>query len=67
MNSLETDSYTVMSRSHYSESLLHNSELSTEYKILSFSDETAVKEDTKKVYASHCYCINLYSNEENQI
>ncbi len=67
MNSLEIDSYTVISRSHYNESLLHNSELSTEHKILSFFDEIAVKEDTEKVYTSYCYCINLYFNEENQI
>ncbi len=39
MNSLETDSHTVMSRSHYNENLLHNSELSTEHKTLSFFDE----------------------------
>jgi len=67
MNSSETDSYTVMSRSHYSESLLHNSELSTEHKTLSFSDEIAAKEDTEKVYALYYYCINLHFNEENQI
>ena len=67
MNSLETDSYTVMSRSHHNENLLHNSKLSTEYKILSFFNETAAKEDTEKVYASHCHCINLHFNEENQI
>ncbi len=56
-----------MNRSYYSENLLHNSRLSTEYKILSFSDETAAKEDTEKVYVSHCHYINLYFNEENQI
>ncbi len=67
MNSSETDSHTVMSRSHYSESLLHNSELSTEHKTLSFSDEIAAKEDTEKVYALYYYCINLHFNEENQI
>ncbi len=54
-----------MSRSHYSESLLHNSKLSTKYETLSFSDESAIKEDTEKVYASYCHCINLYFNEEN--
>ncbi len=67
MNSLETDSYTVMSKSHYNENLLHNSELNTEYKILSFLNEIAAKEDTEKIYASHCHCINLHFNEENQI
>ncbi len=67
MNSLKTDSYIVMSRSHYNENLLHNSKLSTEYETLSFSDETVIKEDIKKVYALHYYCINLYFNEENQI
>ena len=67
MNSSETDSHIVMNRSHYSKNLSHNSELSTEYKILSFLNETAAKEDTEKVYASHCYCINLHFNEENQI
>jgi len=67
MNSLETDNYTVMSRSHYSENLLHNSEFSTECKILSFLNETAAKEDTKKVYTSYCHCVNLHFNEENQI
>jgi len=67
MNSLETDSYTVMSRSHYSKNLLHNSELSTEHKTLFFSNETAAKEDTEKVYASYYHCINLHLNEENQI
>ncbi len=67
MNSLETDSYIVMSRSHYNENLLYNSELSTECKILSFLNETAVKEDTEKVYALYCHCINLHFNKENQI
>jgi len=67
MNSLETDSYTVMSRSHYSESLLHNSELSIKHKTFSSLNETAAKEDTEKVYALHCHCINLHFNEENQI
>jgi len=67
MNSLETDSHTVMSRSHYNENLSHNSELSIKHKTFSFSDETAVKEDIKKVYTLYCYCINLYFNEENQI
>ncbi len=56
-----------MSRSHYSESFLHNSKLSTKHETLSFSDETAAKEDTEKVYALHCHCINLHLNEENQI
>ena len=67
MNSLKTDSYIVMSRSHYNENLLHNSKLSTEYETLSFSDETVIKEEIKKVYDLHCHCINLYFNEENQI
>ncbi len=67
MNSLEIDSYTVMSRSHYNESLSHNNKLSTKHEILSFSDETAAKEDTKKVYTLYYYCINLHLNEENQI
>ena len=67
MNFLETDSHTVMSRSHYSESLSHNSKLSTECKILSFLNEIIAKEDTEKVYTSYCYCINLHFNEENQI
>jgi len=67
MNFLETDSHTVISRSHYSESLLHNSKLSTKYKTFSFLNETAIKEDTEKVYALHCHCVNLYLNEENQI
>jgi len=67
MNSLETDSYIIMSRSYYSEDLLHNSKLSTEHKTFSFLNETAVKENTEKVYALHCYCIDLYFNEENQI
>jgi len=66
MNSLKIDSYTVMSRSHYNEDLLHNSELSTKYKTLSFLNETAAKKDTKKVYTLYCYCVNLYLNEENQ-
>ncbi len=65
MNSSETDSHIVMSRSHYNESLLHNSELSTEYKTLSFSDETAAKKDIEKVYILYCYCVNLHFNEEN--
>ncbi len=67
MNSLETDSYTIMNRSHYNESLSHNSELSTKYETLSFLNETAAKKDTEKVYALYCHCINLYFNEENQI
>ena len=54
-----------MSRSHYNEDLSHNSKLSTEHEILSFFNETAAKEDTEKVYASYCYCINLHFNEEN--
>jgi len=67
MNSLETDSHIVMSKSHHSESLSHNNKLNTECKILSFLNETAVKEDTEKVYALHCHCVNLHFNEENQI
>jgi len=67
MNSLETDSYTVTSRSHHNENLLHNSKLSTEYRTLSFLNETAAKKDTEEVHASYCHCINLHSNEENQI
>ncbi len=67
MNSSETDSHTVTSRSHYNEDLSHNSELSTEHEILSFLNEIAAKEDTEKVYTSYCHCINLYFNEENQI
>ncbi len=66
MNSLETDSHTVMSRNHYNKDLLHNSRLSTEHKTLSFLNETAAKEDTKKVYTLHCHCVNLHFNEENQ-
>jgi len=66
MNSLETDSYTVISKSHYNESLSHNSKLSTEHKTLSFLNETATKENTEKVYTLYCYCINLHLNEENQ-
>ena len=67
MNSLETDSHTVMSKSHYSENLSHNSEFNTEYETLSFLNETASKENTEKVYISHCHCVNLHFNEENQI
>jgi len=67
MNSLKTDSYTVMSRSHYNKDLSHNSELSTEHKILSFLNETAAKEDTEKVYTLYYHYINLYFNKENQI
>ncbi len=65
MNSLETDNYIMMSRSHYNENLLHNSKLSTEHKTLSFLNETAVKEDTEKVYALHCHYVNLHFNKEN--
>ncbi len=65
MNSSETDSHTIMSRSYHNESLSHNSELSTEHKTLSFSDETAAKEDTEKVYTLYCHCVNLHFNEEN--
>ncbi len=54
-----------MSRSHYNESLLHNSELSTEHKTLSFFDETVIKEDTEKIYALYCHYINLHFNKEN--
>ncbi len=67
MNFLETDSYTVISKSHYNEDFLHNSKFSTEYKTLFFLNETAVKEDTERVYALYCHYINLYFNEENQI
>ena len=56
-----------MSRSHYNESLLHNSRFSTEYKTLFSFNETVVKEDIEKVYTLHYYCINLHFNEENQI
>jgi len=56
-----------MSKSHYSENLLHNSKLSTEYEILSFFNETVAKEDTEKIYTLHCHYINLHFNEENQI
>ncbi len=67
MNSLETDSHTMMSRSHHNKSLSHNSELSTKHKTLSSFNETAAKEDTEKVYALHCHYVNLHFNEENQI
>ncbi len=66
MNSLETDSHIVMSRSHYNRDLLHNSELSTEHRTLSFFNEIVVKENTEKVYALYCHYINLHFNEENQ-
>ena len=56
-----------MNRSHYNENLSHNSELSTEYKTLSFLNETVAKKDTERVYALYCHCINLHFNEENQI
>jgi len=67
MNSSETDSHTVMSKNYYSENLLHNSKLSTEHRTLSFLNEIVAKENTEKVYALYCYCINLHFNEENQI
>ncbi len=67
MNFSEINSYIVIDRSHYNENFLYNSKLSTEHKILSFLNETAVKEDTEKVYILHYYCINLHLNEENQI
>ena len=67
MNSLKTDSHTVMSRSHYNENLLYSSKFSTKHEILSFFNETAAKENTEKVYTLYCYCINLHFNEENQI
>ncbi len=66
MHFLETDSYIVMSRSHYSENLLHNNRLSTEHRILSFFNETAAKKDIEKVYTLYYYYINLHFNEENQ-
>jgi len=66
MNSSETDSHTVMSRSHHNEDLSHDSEFSTEHETLSFLNEIAAREDTEKVYALYCHCINLHSNEENQ-
>ena len=65
MNSSETDSHTVMSRSYYNKNLLYNSELSTEHKTLFFLNETAAKEDTKKVYTLYCHYINLHFNEKN--
>ncbi len=67
MNSLEIDSHTVISRSYYNRDFSYNSELSTEHKTLSFLNETVAKEDTEKVYALHCYYINLHFNKENQI
>ncbi len=45
MNSLKTDSYIVMSRSYHNEDLSHNSELSTECKILFF----LIKQQLKKI------------------
>jgi len=57
----------MISRSHHNEDFLHNSRLSTEYKILFFLNETAAKEDTEKVYTLYCHCINLHFNKENQI
>jgi len=54
-----------MSRSHYNESLSHNSKFSIKHKTFSFSNETAAKKDIKKVYTLHCYCVNLHFNEEN--
>ncbi len=65
MNSSEIDSHIVMSRSHYSKDLSHNSELSIKYKTFSFFDETIIKEDIEKVYILYCHCINLYFNEKN--
>jgi len=56
-----------MSKSYYNEDLSHNSRLSTEHKTLSFLNEIAAKEDTEKVYALYCHCVNLHFNEENQI
>ncbi len=56
-----------MNKSHYNESLSHNSELSTEHETLSFFNEIVAKEDTEKVYISYCHCINLHFNKENQI
>jgi len=67
MNFLETDSYTIINRSHHNENFLHNSKFNIKHKILSFLNETAAKEDTEKVYVLHCHYINLYFNEENQI
>jgi len=67
MNFLEIDNYIIMNRSHYNESLLHNSELNTKYKTLSFLNETAAKENIEKVYTLYYYYINLYSDEKNQI
>ncbi len=54
-----------MSRSHYNKNFLHNSEFNTKYKTLSFSDETAIKEDTEKVYALYYHYINLHFSKEN--
>ncbi len=54
-----------MSRNHYNENFLHNSKFSIKHRILSFSDETAIKEDTERVYTLYYYCINLYFNKEN--
>ncbi len=64
---MSSHSHTVIDRSHHNESLLHNSRFSTEHKTLFFSDKTAAKEDTERVYALYYYCINLHFNEENQI
>jgi len=57
----------VISKNHYNENFLHNSELNTEYETLSFLNKTATKKDTEKVYTLYCHCVNLYFNEENQI
>ncbi len=54
-----------MSRSHYNESLSHNSKFNTKCKTFSFLNKTAAKKDTERVYTLHCHCINLYFNEEN--
>jgi len=67
MNSLETNSHTVISRSHHNENLLHNNEFSTEHKTLSSFNETVIQEGSERIYASYNYCINIHFNEKNQI
>ncbi len=59
MNSSETDSHTVMNRSHYSENLSHNSRFSTEHEILFFLMKQQLKKTLKK-FMLYIVTVSIY-------
>ncbi len=59
MNSLKTDSYIVMSRSHYNENLLHNSEFSTKHKKNFFLMKQQLKK-TLREFILYIVTVSIY-------